>query len=55
MSARAVVALAVTLSSLSLAGAQPNIPPSELPGRERELVIEHRIRFLEAWNAHFGR
>jgi len=23
--------------------------------RLRALVIEHRMKFLEAWNAHFGR
>ena len=23
--------------------------------RVRALVIEHRVTFLEAWNAHFGR
>ena len=23
--------------------------------RVRALVIEHRLNFLEAWNAHFGR
>ena len=39
MSACAVVASVVTLSGQSPAGAQSNIPPGKLSGRERERFI----------------
>jgi hypothetical protein len=41
------MALAVTVSSLSLAGAQPTIPPNEMAGRERERFLESPVeRFM---------
>ena len=46
MSARALLALLIGASSLSLAAAQPRIPPSEMAGRERE-------RFIESPNERF--
>jgi hypothetical protein len=45
--AHALMALAVTVSSLSLAGAQPTIPPNEMAGRERERFLESPVeRFM---------
>jgi hypothetical protein len=41
--ARAALALALMVSSPLLATAQPNIPASELPGRERERFLESPI------------
>jgi hypothetical protein len=40
VSARAILALALMLSGTPLAAAQPNIPSSEMPGRERERFID---------------
>ena len=40
MSVRAFLALLTLASSLSLAAAQPKIPPGEMAGRERERFIE---------------
>jgi hypothetical protein len=45
--ARAILALSAMVSSLSLAAAQTAIPPSEMPGRERDRFIESPLeRFM---------
>ena len=50
MRRRAALMLALMVSSLSLAEAQPKIPPNELPGRERERFLESPIeRFMRPW------
>ena len=47
MRAQAALMLALMVSSLSLAEAQPKIPQNELPGRERERFFESPIeRFM---------
>ena len=40
MSARAALLAVLILSGMSLAQAQPKIPPNELAGRERERFID---------------
>jgi hypothetical protein len=40
VSARAALIAVLILSGMSLAQAQPNIPPNELAGRERERFID---------------
>ncbi len=47
MTARARTALAMVLLTAPLAAAQPQIPPSEMPGRERERFTDSPVeRFM---------
>lgn len=47
MRRQAALMLALMVSSLSLAQAQPKIPANELPGRERERFLQSPIeRFM---------
>jgi len=43
MSVRTISALALLLGAALAAQAQPSIPPSEMPGRERDRFIEKPV------------